>query len=124
MTGCSKDQVKTYLSRRRRAARQAVSLVPDLRTVPLKVVSEEGLEFLTQDFLAYEFVVDHWSAAVRIRAQIELEGQADTVWFSVSRPDLLAQAAEKLLAVLSPESPGPTSGTATPDSGHQTDCTQ
>lgn len=94
-------------------------MIPDLREVPLKLVSTDSVEFMTSDFISYEFVVDHWSAAVQIKAETPWGGAPATVWFAIGRPDLLLAAVEKLLKELSPGSPEPTSETATPDTDPQ-----
>ena len=69
ITGCTKDQVTTFLYRQRKKVKQDLAQVPDLRKLPIVVRVDDGRDFPMKECLAYTFVIDHWSAKASIRIE-------------------------------------------------------
>jgi hypothetical protein len=66
LTGCTQDQVKTYLCRQRRIARSFVDSMPPLRDLPITVLTSTKESLQLWDLTEYRFVIDHWSSVVTI----------------------------------------------------------
>lgn len=65
-TGLSIDEVKCYLYRKRKEAREAFRSLPDLRLVPLEFLAESGNRVISSDFKGYRFVLDRWSISAKL----------------------------------------------------------
>jgi hypothetical protein len=125
MTGCSKDQVKSYLSRRRREAKALTAKLPDLRALPMRIVDAEGCEFLTSDFVDYRYAVDHWAAKVSVEAQVlGSSGQLEKRWFDIWSLDYFVEAVAKLQKLITQGVQGLTLDSEMRDTSHPFQQTQ
>jgi len=86
ITGCSVDAVKSYLYRMRRFERRRAKALPDLRTLPIALVSRGGDPFLTSDCERYDLRVDDYD----FRYLITLHYGKARVRAKVSRDTLLS----------------------------------
>ncbi len=73
LTGCSEDQVKTFLSRRRRQTRMILGSLPDLRNMDVEMENLHGQRLHTTQMESYKFIMEHWTAKVSIAAVISGE---------------------------------------------------
>lgn len=69
ITGCTKDQVTTFLYRQRKKVKQDLAQVPNLKLIPIVVRTDDGKDFPMRECLGYTFVIDHWSAKVSLRIE-------------------------------------------------------
>lgn len=83
LTGCTKDQVCTYLYRQRKRARALIAKLPDLRTVKLGVQLDNGEALDLRQAASYEVQLDHYSAKARLRLTMP-----DGVVFHAKVPNL------------------------------------
>lgn len=61
ITGCTADEIKSYMYRRRRETREVIRTIPDLRkgSLMLKTLTGEWVD--TSAIAKYNYVVNHWS---------------------------------------------------------------
>lgn len=72
LTGCTEDQVKTFLYRRRRDVKRILASLPDLKGRELELETTEGDVINMKWATGYAYIVDHWSAKVQIRVETEV----------------------------------------------------
>lgn len=66
ITGCTCDQIKTYLYKRRKQKRALIAKMPSLLHVPALVVDRRGRAIVTGECDNFQWYVDHWSLQVAI----------------------------------------------------------
>jgi molybdenum-dependent DNA-binding transcriptional regulator ModE len=74
LTGCTCDQVKTYLYKRRKAKRALIEKMPDLLKIPALVQDQRGRAIVTAELDSYEWRIDHWSLKAGILGKKGNEG--------------------------------------------------
>jgi hypothetical protein len=66
MTGLTNDQVKVYLSHKRREIKERLKKLPDLHTKRVVFETKDGTKVALGPKDKYKFAVDHWSMNVYI----------------------------------------------------------
>ena len=69
MTGCSCDQIKTYLYKRRKEKRRLIEAMPDLLLIPVAVKERGGEVLDTSSCSNFFFKLDHWSLKVNLHLE-------------------------------------------------------
>lgn len=69
MTGCSCDQIKTYLYKRRKEKKRLIGAMPDLLLIPAMVQERGGAIIDTSSCSNYFFKLDHWSLKVNLHLE-------------------------------------------------------
>jgi len=72
LTGCTEDQVKTFLYRRRKLVKSQIKQLPELRGKVMHLKATDGSIVDMRFVLNYQFVVDHWTAKVQLVMTTEL----------------------------------------------------
>lgn len=77
LTGCTRDEVATYLYRRREELRARIRKWPDLRKLKIRVYDRtRKMYMLTSWFRRYELRVHRFTFAVHIRANLKMGADA------------------------------------------------
>ena len=72
LTGCTEDQVKTFLYRRRKQVKEQLATLPELRGRVMHLEATNGSIVDMRFVQSYQFVIDHWTAKVSIIMMTEL----------------------------------------------------
>jgi len=80
LTGCSENETKSYLYRKRNQMRSMLSGISDLRKANLILPTLQGYKVPTRAFSAYKLYLNKWAFTVKIKAwlkpgnkQVEIE---------------------------------------------------
>ena len=68
LTGCTKDEVKGYLYRKREAIRKWLLSLPDLRTLPLVFQSDLSIRVPSKGFAKYKYHLNKYDLSLKIIA--------------------------------------------------------
>ena len=79
LTGCTKDEVKCYLYRKRRELRRLLSRLPRLDEVNIILPTTAGYKVPTRAFQAYKLYLNKWSFTVKIVAWLKPGGKKVTI---------------------------------------------
>jgi len=83
MSGCSKNSISSYFYRRRKALKDKLKALPDLRRYHISVIDEFEEVYHTDTFERYEYLIDKFSLKVKVLAKLK-KGEA----FVFSVPDV------------------------------------
>lgn len=68
LSGCSKDTICCYFYRRRKALKELLATVPDLRKIDALLQDDLGNSYKTKEIDSYEYLIDKFSLKVKILA--------------------------------------------------------
>ena len=84
LSGCTKDEVKCYLYRKRRELRRLLSKLPRLDEVNIILPTTAGYKVPTRAFQAYKLYLNRWTFLVKIVAWLKPRGKKVTIEVSAS----------------------------------------
>ena len=71
LSGCTKDTIACYLTRRRKSVKAALKELPDLRSILVKLQDDLGDIHSSKDILIYEYAVDRFSLQTSILCEMK-----------------------------------------------------
>lgn len=85
ISGCSYDQVRCYLYRRRKALKEKLLKLPDLRTLDLEFKDTLGVPTYSKNFESYNYILDVYTLHVYIKTSLKSGEETE-----IDIPDLSA----------------------------------
>ena len=79
LTGCTKDEVKCYLYRKRKEMREFLASLPPLDEVKIVLPTLQGFKVPTKAFSAYKLYLNRWKFTVKIVAWLKMGGKKVTI---------------------------------------------
>lgn len=95
LTGCTRDEVKCYLYRKRTEMRKFLSSLPALDEVNIILPTTQGFKVPTKAFSAYKLYLNKWKFTVKIVAWLKMNGKKVTIEVT---PSLLRRRLRSCLA--------------------------
>ena len=84
LTGCTKDEIKCYLYRKRAYMRKFLASLPALDEVNIILPTTQGFKVPTKAFSAYKIYLNKWKFTVKIVAWLKMNGKKVTIEVSPS----------------------------------------
>lgn len=102
MSGCTKSMVSCYFYRRRKAIKDRLKALPDLRTIKATLKDEFGNSYDTSDFKSYSYLIDKFSLKVEIIIVLKSEQK---LVIKVANLDRFARSLEGMMEVMKANQP-------------------
>lgn len=71
LTGCSKNQISTYLYRQRRDVKRNLARLPKLDSIPLPLEAEDGTVIVSSECDSVTVFMDKWTTKVVLYAKVK-----------------------------------------------------
>jgi len=82
LTGCTKDEVKCYLYRKRRELRRLLSKLPRLNEVNVILPTTAGYKVSTRSLQAYKLYLNKWDFTIKIVGWLKVGAKKITITVS------------------------------------------